>query len=252
MYGFEQITRRAHPHQIPRLIFRQQRCHRRGAVLALLAGFAHRQTADGKPIEGQLGNDSSALDSQILIARTLDDAEHRLRRIAAGRQATLCPTMCKLHGASGGRMIHGRWYALIQHHHDVGADELLGLDAAFRTQSNDGLVQIAFEFRMFLGQGAAAGKRKDLESAGIGQHRSRPVHEAVNAAEFLEDRRSWTQQQVIRVGQQHLRPAFEQVLAALRAHHGVGAHRHESRRQHLIVQGGKAGSSSARAGGSGF
>ena len=96
---------------------------------------------------------------------------------------------------------------MVEHHHDVGADRLLGGDAAFRTQMNGAAIDVAPELGALLAQRAAARQREDLISARIGEHRPRPVHESVDAAEFLEDLDTRAQQQVIRVGEQHLRAA---------------------------------------------
>ena len=120
------------------------------------------------------------------------------------------------------------------------------------TQANQRVVDIAGEFGIVLAQRAAAGQREYLVAAGIGQHRSRPIHEAVDAAEFLEDLEARPQQQMVGVRQQHLGAALEQIFAALRAHGRMRSHRHESGRQHLVVPCGEARGAGARIRGRGF
>jgi len=79
MHGFEQIAGRAHSHEISRPILGQPLGHGGRAVLARRHGFAHREAADGKAVEGQLGNGARAFDPQIRVARSLHDPEQRLR-----------------------------------------------------------------------------------------------------------------------------------------------------------------------------
>ena len=45
------------------------------------------------------------------------------------------------------------------------------------------------------------GQRENLKAAGVRQHRAMPVHEAVNAAEFLEDFGAGTKQEMIGIRQ---------------------------------------------------
>ena len=145
--------------------------------------------------------------------------------------------MRQLHRAAGRIVLDGRGHALIEHHHDVGADDLLRLDAALGAQAKQRVVDVAAEFGVFLAHAAAAGQREDLKAARIGQHRSRPVHEPMDAAELLENLQARPQQQMIGVGEQHLRAALEQIFTPLRPDRGMRAHRHERGRQHLVMPG---------------
>ncbi len=187
VYRFEQIAGGPHAHQISRAILRQQLGHGGGAVFALRTALAHRKSADGVAVEGHLGDGSSAFDAKIGVTGPLHNPEQRLRRVAASRQAALRPAVRDLHRAAGDSVLDRRGHALIEHHHDVGADCLLSLDAALGTQTNQGVVHIAGKFGVILVQRAASGKRKYLIAAGIRQYRPRPIHEAVDAAEFFED-----------------------------------------------------------------
>jgi hypothetical protein len=90
-------------------------------------------------------------------------------------------------------------------------------------------------------------QREDLEPARVREHRPRPVHEAVDAAELLEHPHARLQHEVVGVREEHLRATLEHVLATLRSHRGVGTHRHERRRQHLVVRGPEPPGACARA-----
>ena len=141
---------------------------------------------------------------------------------------------------------------MIERHHDVGADDLLRLDAALRTQTNQGAVDVAREFGIFLAQRAASGQREDLVAARIGEHGSRPVHEPMDAAEFLEDVETRSQQQVVGVGEQDLRTTLEEIFTALGSNRRMRTYGHEGRRQYLVVLRGEARGAGARILGRGF
>src|SRR3984957_9196721 len=187
MHSLEQIASRADAHQIPRFVRRQQLAYRRRAVLALRCGFADGETADGVPVERQLCDGTRALDAQVHETRALHDTEKGLRGIAARLETALRPAVRELHRIARDRMLDSRGHAMIEHHHDVGADGSLRGDAALRTQAHQGLVRITLELGVILAHGAPARQREYLEAAGVGNHRTRPVHEAVNTAELLEN-----------------------------------------------------------------
>ena len=113
---------------------------------------------------------------------------------------------------------------------------LLRLDAALRAQAHDRLIHVALEFRTFLVDGPAARQREDLESARIGEHRARPIHESMDAAEPLEELGTGSQHQMVGVRKQYLRAALQQVLAPLRPNRGMSAHRHEGRGKDFVMQ----------------
>ena len=108
------------------------------------------------------------------------------------------------------------------------------------------MVDVAAEGGALLGDSSRAGEREDLEPAGVGEHRARPAHEAVDAPQAAQDLRAGPQQEVIGVGEQHLRPRIEERLRQLRLHRGLRAHRHEDRSQDLAVEGAEDSGARAR------
>src|ERR1700733_10971405 len=76
----------------------------------------------------------------------------RGRGPAASPQAALRPAVRHVHRAAGDTVLDCRGHALIEHHHDVGADCLLSFDAALRAQTNPGVVHVAGEFGVVLVQ----------------------------------------------------------------------------------------------------
>src|SRR5689334_21270289 len=105
--------------------------------------------------------------------------------------------MSQFHRTASDVVFYGRWHTLIEHHHDVRADDLLRLDAALRTQLQQRVIDIAAKFGVILPQGAAAGQREYLKAAGVRQYRAGPVHEAVDSAEFSQDLHTRLQHQVV-------------------------------------------------------
>jgi hypothetical protein len=162
------------------------------------------------------------------------------------------PRASRLRCAARDGVIHGGRHALVQRHHDVRANRLLCGDAEFGTQADGAVVDVAPELGAVLTHVAAVWQGEDLEAARIGEHRAWPVHEGLDAAELFELCRPGTQQQVIGVGQQHLRAALQEVIATLATHRGMRAHRHERGRQDFVVRSTKPGCAGAGSGRSGF
>ena len=97
------------------------------------------------------------------------------------------------------RVRRGR-HALVQRHHDVAADGLLGVDAAFGAEQDRLPVGVALEHGPGFRHRARMRQRENLEPAGVGEDALRPAHEFVDAPQPPEHLRSRPQQQVVRVG----------------------------------------------------
>jgi hypothetical protein len=78
-------------------------------------------------------------------------------------------------------------------------------------------------------------QREHLEAAGVGEYRSVPAHEAMQAAVFLDDIEPRPQPQVKGVAEDDLRVHFHQLARRHRLDRAIGAHRHEDRRLHRAV-----------------
>ena len=94
----------------------------------------------------------------------------------------------------------------------------------------------------------ARAKRKHLESAGIGEGRSVPVHELRQSAGLVEHLLAGALVQVERVGQQALRAEVPHGFRQYGLHRGLGGHRYERRGVDVAVRGvDDAGAAVARA-----
>ena len=180
------IERRADAHQIARPVVRQKLRGEFAHVLALALALADREPADGEPIERHFAQDRRAFAPQLREERALHDAEQRLRRISARREASRRPAMRDLERRSRRRFIRRRGDALVEHHHDVAADRLLRLDAQLRAEQDRVSVDIALERRALLAHRPRVRQREDLKPARVREHRVFPAHEPVNAAGAAE------------------------------------------------------------------
>ena len=144
--------------------------------------------------------------------------------------------MGQLHGRLRLRIRRGGRDALIEHHHDIAADGLLHFNARLGRQQIALAIDIALEVCAGFIHGSRMGQGENLKAAGVRQHRARPIHEAVNAAELLEDLGARPKQEMIGIRQQQARAGCLQTFHGLRFDRRLGAHRHEDRRLDCAVQ----------------
>ena len=97
-------------------------------------------------------------------------------------------------------------------------------------------VDVAAKLGAVLADRARVRQREDLEAARVGEDRARPAHEAMQAADPLEQLRPRPQQQVIRVREDDRRAEPLELAERLRAHRAARADRHEDRRLDRAVQ----------------
>ena len=83
-------------------------------------------------------------------------------------------------------------------------------------------------------------EREDLEAAAVGEHVTRPGHEAVQAAERLDDVGAGPEHQVVRVAEHHLDAERLEVRRRQRPHRASGADRHEARHREAAAWRGHA------------
>ena len=148
----------------------------------------------------------------------------------------------------GRGLVRRRRDALVEHHHDVAADGDLRADAGLGAEQVDGAIHVAAELGAFFLHIAGVRQGEDLEAAGVREEGFLPAGELMDATEALEDLGTRTQEQVIGVRQQDLGAGIEQGVERLRLDRRLGAHRHEQRRLHLVVQGAERTSPGPRTG----
>ena len=130
--------------------------------------------------------------------------------------------------------------ALVEGHHDVGADHALGVDDALGGEQVLRPVDVGAEVAPLLLQFAARREREDLESAAVGEHGPLPGREAVHAPGPLDDLHARTHVEMVGVGQDDLRAGLLLHVAVEEPlDRGGRAHGHEDRGAHRAVVGGE-------------
>ena len=153
------------------------------------------------------------LDTDIFVDRTLVNTKEHLMLIDRIRQAvqschlffaamqpscrTLYRTLDIFSFCHTGR-------TLIKCHGDRGRQIRLDLHALFRSHENLSAVYMGIEIYAFFFDLAEFCKGKDLESAGVCQNRTLPIHKFVKSAKLLHYFVTWTHMQMICIRQFHL------------------------------------------------
>ena len=132
-HRFQNIVRRADAHQVTRLFGGQHRQgdieHAQHDILRLTDGKA----ADGITLEIKLLQPFGRADTQIRLITALYDTEHGLAGLfAKGNAAALRPAQRHFHGALDFLALGRQRDALIELHLDVGIEQSLNFDRAFR------------------------------------------------------------------------------------------------------------------------
>ena len=175
----QQIGRRADAHQVARAVGGQQLGREVRDVLALRRACRRRparrsrsRRTDARVRKAADSRRSAGTTPPCTIANS---ACAGLVRAARLRSAQRCVRSI---AARVARLVGGRVDALVEHHHDVGADRGLHLDRALGREQVHALIDVAAKARALLVDRAVAGQREDLIAARVGEHRARPAHEA--------------------------------------------------------------------------
>ena len=192
-----------------------------------------------KPWNGSRVRNVDARVAELRVDATLDDAEERLPGVAGvcRLEAPDRPAVRALHRLARRLEVRPRIVHHVEHHHDVRAQRLLHRDAALGRQQLAAVVVEAPEVGTALGDLPVLGEAEDLVPARVGQHASVPAHEAVDAAQPLEDLAARAQHQVVGVTEEDACPGLAGLVDADVAEGGMGRHRHEDGRRDVAAAG---------------
>src|SRR5207237_332559 len=95
--------------------------------------------------------------------------------------------------------------AFVENHRDVRTELALDVHRFFRAEEEKRAVEVRTEFDSVGFDLANFGEGKNLEAAGIGEDRERPVHEAMQAASVVDDFHAGTDREMVRVAENDLR-----------------------------------------------
>ena len=133
-------------------------------------------------------------------------------------------TACFLHIVLCGR-IRG---ALVEGHGHIRPERHLNLHRAFGGEQDAAAIAWVAEVHAVVVDPIEVTQAEHLETTGIGEHRSVPVHEAMQSASGFDHRFSRLEMQVIGVGKHHLSAGGCELIRGHALHRGQGAHGHEA------------------------
>ena len=236
---FQEIVRRADPHQIARAVRRQRRRRLFDDLKHDILRLADRQAADGVAVKADIDQLERALLAQGDVVAALHDAEQRItvaRPAREGAFRAFAPAQRQFHRPRH-VLARGRQpQAFVELHGNVGAEQRLDLDRAFGRELVHGAVEMRAEHHVLLGQLAQARQRHHLEAAGIGEDRARPVHEGVQAAQRGDALGAGAQHQMVGIAEHDLGAGVAHHFRCQPLHRRLRADRHEGRRLHAAVR----------------
>ena len=235
-HAIDQVFRRAHAHQVVRLVLGQARADVGQDALHVFFWLTDRQAANGQAREVDVFQAGERLVAQVLVHAALDDAEQRVRVLARVKfvHRALGPAQRHAHRFrrffGGGRTaVDLVRRAFVELHHDVRVQRALDLHRDFGRQEQLRAVDRRRELDALFRDLAHRAERKHLEAARVGQDRTVPAHELVQAAELVHHVHARAQPQVEGVAQDDLRADVTQFDRVHRLDRAVRAHWHEDR-----------------------
>ena len=201
-------------------------CRRQGGQ-HLAAGLPHGQPADPVSVEVQVHRSLGAFGPHRLADTALDNSEQRLIGSIVSLSSSCRPCPRAFHSKS-----HHLWRAWqrrahVEHHLDVGTQQLLGLDRALRCEPVGGAVVGAAERDAVVVHLRL--EREDLESARVGQGQPAPICELPETTEVGDRLGARAQHQVIGVAEHDLSAEPLVVRGGQVLDRRSRPHRHEAR-----------------------
>ena len=179
----------------------------------------------------------NAANAQVKVHTALDDAKERLVFAGMRRKATVGPHARELDRSGDLGARGGVPDALVELHHDVGAELLGDLHVLLgRPFLPAAVVVDGAELDALVRQLEELLVREDLETARVGEDGAAPAHEPVDAAHALHEVGAGTLREMVKVVEQDLRPHALKSLGKQALDRRFGSHRHEDRRGDVAVR----------------
>ena len=212
-YGFQDIRRCSYPHKIGRFIYGKIGNHIVQDPVHFLMGLPYRQSSDSITVQIQLGNFLGVGDTNIVINRSLIDAEEKLMRIYCIFQGIQTGHLFFAPYKPPGGPCHRIFHilpvclaggAFVKSHGNSRTQIGLDLHTFLRSHKDFSSVYMGMEINTFLLDLAQLCQGKHLESAGISKDGTVPVHKLVQSPQLLHYLISRSHMEMIRVGKFHL------------------------------------------------
>ena len=178
--------------------------------------------------------------AQVRVDAALDDAEEGLVGARMGGPAAYGPGVRAYERLRDVVPVQGV-SAFVERHSDVGPQSFLDVDDAFGREAVGGAVDVAAKGDAVGVELAAVGEAEDLIAAGIGQDRSLPAHEAVQASRTFDQLVAGAEVEMVGIGQHEGGAELGKVARFERLDVGGGAHGGKGRHLHGTVGGVKGG-----------
>jgi hypothetical protein len=159
------------------------------------------------------------------VSPALDDGEGRQAR--GGVAAAAVPAKGAVDGFGRGLVRGIAGNDMVERHGDIDAEGLLDFHGELGRVVMLGAVDVGAEADAVFGDFAEAGEGEDLEAAAIGEDRAVPPHEAVDAAEPLDEAMAGPEVEVVGVDEDDAGAGFDDLRGEEGFDGGEGADRHE-------------------------
>ncbi len=179
------------------------------------------------PVEAHPRDCIGRLAPQVEVHPALDDPEAQLAGRRLGAAAAIGPRRGARDGARDVVARGAARRALVEAHGDVRAERALDAHRDLGREALGGAVVDGAERDAVVVDPRRVEQREDLEAARVGEQGARPAHEAVQAAELLDQLLAGPQVQVVGVAEDDLRAERLELERVERLHRGLRADRHE-------------------------
>ena len=138
--GFEDVDGCSDAHEVAWAVGGKNVVDNLNHLIHHLRRFAYGQSADSVAFGVELSDEAGTLLTQVFVRAALYDREERLRiavvrfRLAETFHAATKPAVGQVEASPGIGVVGCAWRALVESHHDVGADSALDVHDALRRE----------------------------------------------------------------------------------------------------------------------
>src|SRR5258705_8225862 len=228
----DEVFGEAHPHQVAGVRFRERLVHDLEHLVHRVLFLADGQTSDSEPGPVvHLANRRRGFAAEVRVDASLHDGKKRLsafETLYLG-QAPSEPADAALAGYTRRCFVAQARRNRIALHNDVGAEVALDLHHDLGGEEPARAIDVRLELDAVFVDRPELRQREYLESAGVREDRSIPVHELVEPAHLAHDFVAGPEMEVVGVSEDHRRAHLDEVVGVERLHRRERADGHEGR-----------------------